>query len=590
MNYERLQFLVCNGTSCISSDSSKIIDRLNQLIKEKNIKDVSVIPTGCIGFCGEGPIVKVQPDNVFYTKVKVEDCESLINFHVLQGNPVQRLLYEDPVKKEKIKNQNNIDFYSKQLRIALKNCGKINPEDINEYIVEDGYLALYKALKEMTPEEVVNEIKASGLRGRGGGGFPTGFKWENTAKEKSKEKYIFCNADEGDPGAFMDESLLEGDPNCIIEAMAIGGYATGANTGIVYIRAEYPLAIKRLQHAVKQAREYGFLGKDIFGSGFDFDIIIKLGAGAFVCGEETALIHSVEGGRGEPTSKPPFPSQHGYLGKPTTVNNVETYANIPKIILNGSKWFSSIGTKNSKGTKVFALAGKVNNVGLVEVPMGITLREIVYDIGGGIPGGKKFKAVQIGGPSGGVITEENLDTPIDYENLKTAGAMMGSGGLIVMDEDNDMVEIAKFYLEFTQDESCGRCTPCRLGTKRLLEMLNRLIDLKGDQKQLDLMEDLCHTIIDTAACGLGQTAPNPVLSTLKYFRNEYEKYANKEVKKSYSINKEKCVGCSACKAVCPISCISGQVRQAHEIAEDKCIACGSCYNVCKFEAIVKPKG
>lgn len=590
MNYERLQFLVCNGTSCVSSESSKIIERLNQLIKEKNIQDVSVIPTGCIGFCGEGPIVKVQPDNVFYTKVKVEDCESLINFHVLQGNPVQRLLYEDPVKKEKIKNQNNIDFYSKQLRIALKNCGKINPEDINEYIVEDGYRALYKVLKEMTPEEVVDEIKASGLRGRGGGGFPTGFKWENTAKEKSKEKYIFCNADEGDPGAFMDESLLEGDPNCIIEAMAIGGYATGANTGIVYIRAEYPLAIKRLKHAVKQAREYGFLGKDIFGSGFDFDIIIKLGAGAFVCGEETALIHSVEGGRGEPTSKPPFPSQHGYLGKPTTVNNVETYANIPKIILNGSKWFSSIGTKNSKGTKVFALAGKVNNVGLVEVPMGITLREIVYDIGGGIPEGKKFKAVQIGGPSGGVITEENLDTPIDYENLKAAGAMMGSGGLIVMDEDNDMVEIAKFYLEFTQDESCGRCTPCRVGTKRLLEMLNRLIDLKGDQKQLDLMEDLCHNIIDTAACGLGQTAPNPVLSTLKYFRNEYEKYANKEVKKSYSINKEKCVGCSACKSACPISCISGQVRQAHEIAEDKCIACGSCYNVCKFEAIVKPKG
>lgn len=590
MNYERLQFLVCNGTSCVSSESSKIIERLNQLIKEKNIQDVSVIPTGCIGFCGEGPIVKVQPDNVFYTKVKVEDCESLINFHVLQGNPVQRLLYEDPVKKEKIKNQNNIDFYSKQLRIALKNCGKINPEDINEYIVEDGYRALYKALKEMTPEEVVDEIKASGLRGRGGGGFPTGFKWENTAKEKSKEKYIFCNADEGDPGAFMDESLLEGDPNCIIEAMAIGGYATGANTGIVYIRAEYPLAIKRLKHAVKQAREYGFLGKDIFGSGFDFDIIIKLGAGAFVCGEETALIHSVEGGRGEPTSKPPFPSQHGYLGKPTTVNNVETYANIPKIILNGSKWFSSIGTKNSKGTKVFALAGKVNNVGLVEVPMGITLREIVYDIGGGIPEGKKFKAVQIGGPSGGVITEENLDTPIDYENLKAAGAMMGSGGLIVMDEDNDMVEIAKFYLEFTQDESCGRCTPCRVGTKRLLEMLNMLIDLKGDQKQLDLMEDLCHNIIDTAACGLGQTAPNPVLSTLKYFRNEYEKYANKEVKKSYSINKEKCVGCSACKSACPISCISGQVRQAHEIAEDKCIACGSCYNVCKFEAIVKPKG
>ncbi|MGI6509785.1 MAG: NADH-quinone oxidoreductase subunit NuoF [Erysipelotrichaceae bacterium] len=588
MSYKRLQFLVCKGTGCVASESAEIIRRLNELLKEKNINDVSVVPTGCFGFCGEGPIVKVQPDNVFYVKVKVSDCEDLINEHVLKGIYVERLLYVDPVKKEKITNHHDMQFYEKQTRIALQNCGKLNPESISEYIVEDGYTALYKVLKEMSPEEVVNEIKKSGLRGRGGGGFPTGLKWELTAKEKADKKYIFCNADEGDPGAFMDRSILEGDPHCIVEAMAIGGYATGANTGIVYIRAEYPLAIQRLQKAVDQAREMGLLGKNIFNSGFDFDIEIKLGAGAFVCGEETALIHSVEGSRGEPTSKPPFPSQSGYLGKPTTVNNVETFANIPKIVLNGADWYASMGTEKSKGTKVFALAGKVNNVGLVEVPMGITLREIVYEIGGGIPDGKKFKAVQIGGPSGGVVTEKDLDTPIDYENLKAIGAMMGSGGLIVMDEDNDMVQIAKFYLEFTQEESCGKCTPCRVGTKRLLEMLEDLVNLESSPEKLAVMEDLCHTIIDSAACGLGQTAPNPVLSTMKHFKDEYDKYANKEIKKSYSILPDKCIGCTRCVRACPVSCISGKVKEVHVIDEQQCIGCGACYSVCKFNAIAKP--
>lgn len=589
MSYTRLQFLVCRGTGCVSSESDMIIKKLNELIEEKNLKDVSVITIGCLGFCGEGPIVKVEPDNVFYVKVKVEDCDDLINSHAMQGGYVQRLLYVDPVKKEKVKNHRNMQFYEKQTRVALKNCGKINPEKIEEYIAENGFQALHTVLTKMTPEDVIEEIEKSGLRGRGGGGFPTGLKWRLTAKEKSDEKYIFCNADEGDPGAFMDRSILEGDPFSIVEAMTIGGYATGANQGIVYIRAEYPLAIERLQKAIDQSREMGLLGKNIFNSRFDFDIDLKLGAGAFVCGEETALIQSTEGNRGEPTGKPPFPSQSGYLDKPTTVNNVETFVNIPRIILNGADWFSSMGTENSKGTKVFALAGKINNVGLVEVPMGTTIREIIYDIGGGIPNGKKFKAVQIGGPSGGVISEENMDVPIDYENLKEIGAMMGSGGLIVMDEENDMVEIAKFYLQFTQDESCGKCTPCRVGTKRLLEELEKLLDLKSSPKRLMLMEELCRNIIDTAACGLGQTAPNPVLSTMRYFREEYERYANKEVKKAYKILSDKCVGCTLCKKNCPVSCIEGSVKKPHTIIEDKCIACGSCYSVCKFDAIVKPK-
>ena len=489
MNNLRLQVLICKGTGCVSARSDLIKENFDKAIEHYKIKDVEAMITGCFGFCGEGPIVKVEPDNVFYTHVRPEDVNEIVAEHILHGRPVKRLLYKNPKNKEPIYNQREMSFYGKQTRVALKNCGKIDPENIDDYISYDGYQALFKVLTEMTPQEVIDIIKASGLRGRGGGGFPTGIKWQNTYNSPGHEKYIFCNADEGDPGAFMDRSILEGDPNSIVEAMTIGGYATGANHGVVYIRAEYPLAIHRLKTAISQARDYGFLGKNIFNSGFDFDIEIRYGAGAFVCGEETALIHSVEGKRGEPTRKPPFPSVKGYMGKPTTVNNVETYANIPKIILKGTAWFTSMGTEKSKGTKVFALAGKVNNVGLVEVPMGITIREIVYDIGGGIPDGKKFKAVQIGGPSGGMITKENIDTPIDYENLKEIGAMMGSGGLIVMDEDNDMVEIAKFYLEFTQDESCGKCTPCRLGTKRLLEMLTKLLDDKGSEEDLQKIAD-----------------------------------------------------------------------------------------------------
>ena len=594
MKYERLQFLVCNGTSCVSSESSKIIERLNQLIKEKNIQDVSVIPTGCIGFCGEGPIVKVQPDNVFYTKVKVEDCESLINFHVLQGNPVQRLLYEDPVKKEKIKNQNNIDFYSKQLRIALKNCGKINPEDINEYIVEDGYRALYKALKEMTPEEVVDEIKASGLRGRGGGGFPTGFKWENTAKEKSKEKYIFCNADEGDPGAFMDRSILEGDPHSVIEGMMIAGYAIGATKGLVYIRAEYPLAISRLDKAIVSARKRGYLGKNLFGTDFEFDIEIKFGAGAFVCGEETALIHSMEGKRGEPTSKPPYPAEKGFWDMPTVVNNVETLVNVPRIILNGVEWFREVGTEKSPGTKVFALSGKINNVGLVEVPMGISLREIIFEIGEGIKGGKKFKAVQTGGPSGGCLNEEDLDTPIDFDSLASKGAIMGSGGMVVMDEDDCMVSVAKFFLEFTLDESCGKCTPCRIGNTRLYEILDRITKGKGKLEDLALLKELSECIKATSLCGLGQTSANPVLSTLNKFYNEYidhvveKRCTAKACQKliTYVIT-DACRGCTACTRVCAVKAIEGNIKEKHFIDPEKCVRCGACISACRFGAIIK---
>ena len=507
---------------------------------------------------------------------------------MIKGRVVERLLFIDPKAQKAVKEHKDMDFYKKQYRIALRNCGFINPEDVSEYIAVRGYEALAIVLAENSPEEVIEIVKKSQLRGRGGGGFPTGLKWELTAKHRRTDKYIICNADEGDPGAFMDRSILEGDPHSVLEAMAIAGYAIGANTGLVYIRAEYPLAIHRLETAIAQAREYGFIGKNLFGSGFDFEIEIRLGAGAFVCGEETALINSLQGLRGEPTKKPPFPSEAGYKNMPTSVNNVETFANIAPIILNGAEWFSNIGTENSKGTKVFALAGKINNIGLVEVPMGTTLREIVFDIGGGIIDGKKFKAVQTGGPSGGVITEADLDTPIDYESLKAIGSMMGSGGMIVLDEDDDMVAISKFYLDFTQDESCGKCTPCRIGTKRMFEILERLTNMEGCPEDLEILEDLCHNIKNSSLCGLGQSAPNPVLSTMHFFREEYEAYANRTKKTTYSINADKCIGCTKCARVCPTSCIDGTVRNPHIINEDECISCGACYTACPVDAIIKP--
>lgn len=584
----RMQLLVCGGTGCTSSESLEILKYLREGIAKRGIDDVEVLMVGCFGFCGEGPIVKVQPDNVFYVRVKVADCDEIIDSHIMKGRMVERLLFVDPRTNKALHNHHEMAFYEKQMRIALKRCGLIDPENIEEFIATDGYQALAKVLTEMTPDEVIQVLKDSGLRGRGGAGFSTGMKWDFAKKAVSDQKYIICNADEGDPGAFMDRSMLEGDPHSVIEAMAIGGYTIGADTGIVYIRAEYPLAIHRLQVALGQARDYGLLGKNILGTDFSFDIRIKLGAGAFVCGEETALISSVEGSRGEPKRKPPFPAESGYKGKPTNVNNVETLCNIGQIILNGPEWFRGIGTEKSKGTKVFALAGKVNNVGLVEVPMGTTLREIVFDIGGGIPKGKKFKAVQTGGPSGGVITEKDLDTPIDYESLSAIGSMMGSGGMIVMDEDNDMVEIAKFYLEFTQDESCGKCTPCRIGTKRVYEMLTQLTKLEGSEETLEKLEMLCRNIKETALCGLGQTAPNPVLSTMKYFPEEYAKYAKREVRKTYSINPERCIGCTKCARNCPISCISGQVKVAHVIDETRCIACGACYQACPVHAVIRP--
>jgi len=581
--------MVCGGTGCVASRSEELIDALkSELASVDYDQEIKVVKTGCFGFCGQGPIIKIHPDNVFYVKVMPEDAKEIVNEHIVKGRTVERLLFEDPEAKVKQDKHSQMNFYKKQYRIALRNCGTINPEDINEYIAFRGYEALGNVLTDMTPEDVIKIMKDAGLRGRGGGGFPTGLKWELTYKEKNDEKYIICNADEGDPGAFMDRSILEGDPHSVIEAMAIGGYAIGASKGIVYIRAEYPLAIKRLQIAMDQAVETGLIGKDIFGTGFDFELEIRLGAGAFVCGEETALIHSVEGDRGEPTKKPPYPSVSGYKGKPTCVCNVETYANIAPIILNGSEWFSSIGTEKSKGTKVFALAGKVNNVGLVEVPMGTTLREIIYDIGGGIYNDKEFKAVQTGGPSGGVITVADLDTPIDYESLKAIGSMMGSGGMIVMDEDDDMVKISKFYLEFTQEESCGKCTPCRVGTRRLFEMLEKITAGEATPDDLDNMEQLCYMIKDTALCGLGQTAPNPILSTLNFFNKEYMDYVTGKKKTKYSIDEDKCIGCTACVRKCPVDCIAGEVKKPHVVDEEACIACGACYDVCKFDAVLKP--
>ncbi len=593
--------LCCGGTGCKASASDEIISTFEKLLKEKGLQDeVQVIRTGCFGFCEKGPIVKMLPDNTFYTQVKPEDVEKIINEHIIKGRKVTDLLYLDPENKQHVADSKHMGFYKKQLRIALRNCGFINPEDIDEYISRGGYEAIAKVLGEMTPQQVIDEITKSGLRGRGGAGFPTGVKWGLCAKNQADQKYVICNADEGDPGAFMDRSIMEGDPNSIIEAMAICGYAIGATKGLVYIRAEYPLAIHRLQVAIAQAREYGLLGDDILGSGFNFDIELRYGAGAFVCGEETALIHSMEGKRGEPTLKPPFPAVSGYMNKPSNVNNVETFANIPIIITKGADWFASIGSEKSKGTKVFALAGQINNVGLIEVPMGTTLRDIIYEIGGGIKGGRKFKAVQTGGPSGGCLTEKHLDTAIDYDSLMAAGSMMGSGGMVVMDDTSCMVAIAKFYLEFTCEESCGKCSPCRIGNKRMLEILNKITEGNGTMDDLQELRNLAAVIKDTALCGLGQTSPNPVLSTLDNFWDEYvEHVVDKKCRAgvckklmNYVIDKDKCIGCGKCAKNCPAEAISktNYIAEGHklpsmEIDTTKCIKCGACMSGCKFDAI-----
>lgn len=588
-------FSVCGGTGCKSSQSDEILANLQKEINANGLGDeVAIAITGCFGFCEKGPIVKVSPDNVFYVNVKPSDAEEIVKEHLLKGIVVDRLLFEEPSVKVKIKKQEDMPFYKKQVRIALRNCGLINPEDIKECIAENGYLALGKVITQMSQDEVIKLMIDSGLRGRGGGGFPTGKKWSFAKMYDADQKYIICNADEGDPGAFMDRSILEGDPHSVLEAMAIAGYSIGASIGNIYIRAEYPLAISRLRTAIGQARELGLLGKNILGTDFSFDIEIKYGAGAFVCGEETALIQSIEGERGEPTNKPPFPAQSGLWDKPTCVNNVETLANIPAIINKGAEWYSSIGTATSKGTKVFALAGKINNVGLVEVPMGTTLREIIYDIGGGIKNGREFKAVQTGGPSGGCITAEFLDTPIDYESLTSIGSMMGSGGMIVMDEDNCMVDIAKFYLEFTVEESCGKCSPCRIGNKRLFEMLDKISKGNGTKEDLHKLKSLANTIKDTSLCGLGQTSPNPVLSTMKYFMSEYEAHVYDKTCPAgvcknllrYTIT-DKCIGCTKCARQCPVQCISGKVKTLHVIDQDKCIKCGACQTSCPVNAIVK---
>ena len=590
----RSHVLVCGGTGCTSSGSPQIIEKLNEEIIKQGLQDeVAVIQTGCHGLCALGPIMIVYPDASFYSMVKVEDIPEIVSEHLLKGRVVTRLLYKETVTTTGVRALIDTDFYKKQHRVALRNCGVINPEVIDEYIGTGGYEALGKVLTEMTPDDVIQVLLDSGLRGRGGGGFPTGLKWKLAKQNDGDQKYVCCNADEGDPGAFMDRSVLEGDPHVVLEAMAIAGYAIGANQGYIYVRAEYPIAVERLQIAIKQAREYNLLGKDIFGTGFDFDIDLRLGAGAFVCGEETALMTSIEGKRGEPRPRPPFPAQKGLFGKPTILNNVETYANIPQIILNGPEWFASMGTEKSKGTKVFALGGKIHNTGLVEIPMGTTLREVIEEIGGGIPNGKKFKAAQTGGPSGGCIPAEHFDIPIDYDNLLSIGSMMGSGGLIVMDEDDCMVDIAKFFLEFTVEESCGKCTPCRVGTRRMLEILEKITKGQATMEDLDKLEALCYYIKDNSLCGLGQTAPNPVLSTLRYFRDEYEAHIKEKrcpagvckALLSYVIDRDKCRGCTLCARTCPAGAIIGTVKNPHVIDPDKCVKCGACMEKCRFGAI-----
>ncbi len=596
MDLIRSHVMVCGGTGCTSSNSAGVIAEFEKQLANKGLdNEVKVVRTGCFGLCEAGPVVIVYPEGAFYSHVKVSDVGRIVDEHLIKGRIVKDLLYKEAVEDEKIKSLDKVDFYKKQKRVALRNCGVIDPENIDEYIAFDGYKALGKCLTEMTREEVIDVILKSGLRGRGGAGFPTGLKWKFAYNSQSDKKYVCCNADEGDPGAFMDRSVLEGDPHVVLEAMAIAGYAIGSDQGYIYCRAEYPIAVKRLQIAIGQAREYGLLGKNIFGTDFSFDIDIRLGAGAFVCGEETALMVSIEGKRGEPRPRPPFPAVKGLFGKPTILNNVETYANVPQIINNGWEWFASMGTEKSKGTKVFALGGKINNTGLVEVPMGTTLREIIYDIGGGCPNGKKFKAAQTGGPSGGCIPASQLDVQIDYDNLTAIGSMMGSGGMIVMDEDNCMVDIARFFLDFTVDESCGKCAPCRIGTKRMLEILNRIVNGEGRDGDIEKLEELATTIKSTALCGLGQTAPNPVLSTLKYFRDEYEAHIYEKrcpaghckALVSYKIDPQKCRGCTLCARNCPVNCISGKVREPHVIDSTKCIKCGTCIEKCKFGAITK---